>query len=86
MTTHDDPAAPVARDPRREALPVDADAAFLGDWYGFAWSVLEELPSGFWNAASFRGAILRLGELVEVADQRASALAFLRRGRALLER
>jgi hypothetical protein len=26
------------------ALPVDADAAaFLGDWYGFAWSVLEEL-------------------------------------------
>ena len=25
-------------------LPVDADAAaFLGDWYGFAWSVLEEL-------------------------------------------
>ena len=25
------------------SLPVDADAAaFLGDWYGFAWSVLEE--------------------------------------------
>jgi hypothetical protein len=27
-----------------EKLPVDSDAArFLGDWYGFAWSVLEEL-------------------------------------------
>ena len=58
MTTNDDPAALVARDPRRET----------------------------WNAGSFRGAILRLGELVDVADERASALAFLRRGRALLER
>jgi len=58
MTTNDDPAAPVARDPRRETC----------------------------NAGSFRGAILRLGELVDVADERAAALAFLRRGRALLER
>ena len=128
---------PLAVDPRA--------AAFLGDWYGFAWSVLEELradpactdasrvqlwpehfdaafeclpearrvtfggspgdaavpepylyvlpgsfqtapPDPFWNATSFRGAILRLGELLDAADQRAAALAFLRRGRALLER
>jgi hypothetical protein len=128
-----------------ERLPVDPEAAaFLGDWYGFAWSVLEELraepasvdagrvqlwpehfdaafeclggprravfgaspgdaavpepylyvapeqfaaapPDGYWNATSFRGAILPLGALLEADDQRAAALAFLRRGRALLE-
>jgi hypothetical protein len=126
-------------------LAVDpAAAAFLGDWYGFAWSVLEELradaasvetsrvqlwpehfdaafeclpgerrvtfgaspgdgavpepylyvlPNDFaatpasdlWNADSFRGAILRLAEVAGTDDQRAAALDFLRRGRALLE-
>jgi hypothetical protein len=126
-------------------LPVDPDAAaFLCDWTGFGWSVLEELradpastepsrtqlwpehfdaafdclpgrrrvtfgaspgdaavpepylyvlpsdfeaapPSELWNATSFRGAILRVGELVDAPDQRAAALEFLRRGRALLE-
>jgi len=128
-----------------EQLPVDPDAAaFLSDWYGFAYSVLEELradaaslepsrvqlwpehfdaafecfpaerratfgaspgdaavgepylyvlpPPGelassseLWNADGFRGAILRLSELVDAADQRAACLAFLRRRRAALE-
>jgi hypothetical protein len=131
-----------------EELPIDAgSAAFLGDWYGFAYSVLEELradaesvdpdrvqlwpehfdaafvasalpegrgrrttfgaspgdaavaepylyvlpndfdtapPSEFWNADSFRGAILLLSEFVDADDQRAAALAFLRRGRSLM--
>jgi hypothetical protein len=126
-------------------LPVDpAAAAILGDWTGFAWSVLEEvradaasvepsrvqlwpehfdaafdalpeerrvtfgaspgdadhpepylyvLPWHFdtapasprWNATSFKGAILRFGELLDAPDQRQAALAFLRDGRALLE-
>ena len=128
-----------------ERLAVDPEAAaLLGDWYGFAWSVLEELraepasvdasrvqlwpehfdaafeclpegrratfgaspgdaavpepylyalpesfeaapPDEYWNATSFRGAILPLSALVDAANQRAAALAFLRRGRALLE-
>lgn len=128
-----------------EPLPVDPEAAaLLGDWYGFAWSVLEELraepasvdasrvqlwpehfdaafecltgerravfgaspgdaavpepylyalperfdaapPDEYWNATSFRGAILPLGALLDEADQRGAALAFLCRGRALLE-
>ena len=127
-----------------ERLAVDPGAAaFLGDWFGFAWSVLEELraepastgpsrtqlwpehfdaafdclpeerrctfgaspgdaavpqpylyvlpwrfeeapPSEVWNSTSFRGAILPFGHLVDAEDQRASALRFLRRGRALL--
>jgi hypothetical protein len=126
-------------------LAVDAAAAaLLGDWYGFASSVLEELrarpasaeasrmqlwpehfdaafdglsgdrratfgaspgdgtvpepylyvlparfdavpASALWNAGSFRGAILRLGEFVDAADQRAAALAFFRERIALLE-
>ncbi|HSJ73884.1 MAG TPA: hypothetical protein VK904_06170, partial [Miltoncostaeaceae bacterium] len=124
-----DPDAPLGVD--------SAAAALLGDWYGFAWSVLEELraepasaPAGrtqlwpehfdaavdlgpegaargtygaspgdaavdepylyvlpseppaaggeLWNATAFSGAILRLGELVDAADQRAAALGFLR--------
>jgi hypothetical protein len=130
-----DPDAPLGVDP--------AAAALLGDWYGFAWSVLEELraepasepvgrtqlwpehfdaavdlgpegpargtygaspgdaavdepylyvlPSeppaadrGLWNATSFPGAILRLGEFVDAADQRAAALSFLRARRDAL--
>ncbi|HKF00416.1 MAG TPA: hypothetical protein VKG45_15980 [Actinomycetes bacterium] len=127
-------------------LPVDpAAAAFLGDWTGFAWSVLEQVradaesaqpsrtqlwaehfdaafdclpperrvtlgaspgdadhdepylyvlphdfdpaPAGaFWNADTFRGAILRFGDLAGEADQRAAACAFLREGRDLLGR
>lgn len=120
-----------------EDLNVDPEAAaFLGDWYGFAWSVLEELRSDtestdtgrvqlwpehfdpafdclpedrrvtfgaspgdaavpepylyvlpwhsdelsaseLWNATSFRGAILPFTDLVDAADQRQSALAFM---------
>jgi hypothetical protein len=127
-----------------DELPVDAEAAaFLGDWYGFAYSVLEELRSGpestlasrvqlwpehfdaafdcgpgtsratfgaspgdrgitepylyvlpadfdaapasdIWNADTFNGAVLRFVDLVDVADQRATALTFFRRGRDVL--
>ena len=126
-----------------EALAVDAaSAGFLGDWYGFASSVLEELradresveasrvqlwpehfdaafdclsadrratfgaspgdaavadpylyvlpwhlesaSSALWNAESFRGAILPLGDLVAATDQRAAALRFLRERHAAL--
>lgn len=113
MTAIDDPGAPAARNPRREAQEVAGD--------GFDARVLEpsppavtdgELadpdaagpeataqpvaapvpstdptaarPDGFWNAGSFRGGILGLGELVDAPDQRAAALRFLRRGRELL--
>ena len=129
--------APPAGDPDA-GLDVDgASARLLGDWYGFAWSALEELradpasapcgrvqlwpehfdaavdcgPEGparatygaspgdalvdepylyvlpsepsaaigdLWNASAFTGAILRLGELVDAADQRSAVLAFLR--------
>jgi hypothetical protein len=128
-----------------EPLAVEPEAAaFLGDWFGFAWSVLEELraepvstapsrtqlwpehfdaafdclpeerrctfgaspgdaavpepylyvlpwqfdqapPDPFWNSTSFRGAILPFARLLDADDQRAAALTFLRRGRALLE-
>jgi hypothetical protein len=42
-------------------------------------------PSEFWNASSFRGAILPLSQLVDADDQRAVALAFLHHGRDLPE-
>jgi hypothetical protein len=125
------------------AVPLDADAVrSLGDWYGFAWSVLEEfrsdaetaeslrvqlwpehfdaaidcfeedrqitfgaspgdqqcgepylyvagpsvaaVPSDLWNATFFKGAILSLGELLVVDDQRAAALEFFRARLAVL--
>jgi len=138
-------APPTRRSRSTPSLPVDpVAAAFLGDWYGFAWSVLEELradaasveasrvqlwpehldaafecfpaerratfgaspgdaavsepylyvlpphgdavaPSELWNADSFRGAILPLGEFVDAADQRAACLSFLRQRRSVLE-
>ena len=40
--------------------------------------------SDVWNADTFNGAVLRFGELVDAPDQRAAALAFLRRARDLL--
>ena len=126
-----------------EELAVDAASSdFLGDWYGFAYSVLEALraeresveagrvqlwPEHFdaafdclpadrratfgaspgdaavpepylyvlpwnvegssralWNAESFRGAILPLGDLVAAPDQRAAALDFYRERHAAL--
>ncbi len=39
----------------------------------------------FWDARGYRGAQLRLGDLVDVDDQRAAVLEFYRRGRRLLE-
>jgi hypothetical protein len=125
-------------------LEVDpAAAADLADWYGFAWSALEELRTdpasseagrvqlwpehfdaaielladdrraaygaspgdaavpepyvyvvpwdsaraggdGFWNADSFRGAILPLEDFLAAPDQRAAVLDFWRWGRDLL--
>jgi hypothetical protein len=127
-----------------EKLSVDLEAAaFLADWYGFTYSVLEELraepdstdanrvqlwpehfdaafdclpddrratfgvspgdatieqpylyviPANFanapasdvWNAQSFGGAVLPLSQFVDVPDQRAAALTFLRRCRDTL--
>jgi hypothetical protein len=134
---------PPAGDPEA-SLDVDRPAAdLLGDWFGFAWSLLEELraepasaPAGrtqlwpehfdaavdlgpegparatygaspgddaigepylyvlpatpqapdreLWNATSFAGAILALGDFVGAADQRAAALDFLRARRTAL--
>jgi hypothetical protein len=37
-----------------------------------------------WNATEFTGAILRLGDFVDAADQRSAALAFLRARRDAL--
>jgi hypothetical protein len=125
-------------------LPIDdAAASRLGEWFGFATSVLEELRAGasdraatrvqlwpehldlsidlgdeaagrrgtfgaspgdrdhplpylyathwasvpedpFWNDPAFGGASLGYAALVAAADQRDEALAFFRRGRALL--
>jgi hypothetical protein len=128
-----------------EELPLDVDGArFLADWYGFAWSVLEELradaecnePSRvqlwpehldaafdcpladrratfgaspgdassdvpylyvsspgnsdlsgeLWNSTTFEGAALRLSDLVDSLDQRATALEFFRVRRMALAR
>ena len=44
-----------AMGPTDESLPVDGDAAgFLAGWYGFAWSVLEELRADAESAAPSR--------------------------------
>ena len=135
---------PPMGDPEQE-LPVDPlAAAYLGDWYGFAVSVLEELradpmatdsgrvqlwpehfdlavdclpggraaratfgaspgdadvgepylyvlhggePAGgaeLWNAQSFAGAILPLGDVLCAGDQRGAARAFMRERLAVL--
>jgi hypothetical protein len=127
-----------------ETLAVDPDAAaFLGDWYGFAWSVLEavradpesadatrvqlwpehfdaafdclrperratlgaspgdaaerdpylyvlapgagNLPGDLWDATSFKGAIMRLPEILGAVDQRAAALRFFRECRSAVD-
>src|SRR6266545_3131429 len=52
--------------------------------YVLPWRFDEAPPNAFWNSTSFRGAILPFGHLVDAEDQRALALRFLRRGRALL--
>jgi hypothetical protein len=39
-----------------------------------------------WNASTFRGAILLLGEVIGTADQRRTALGFFRQRRDLLVR
>jgi hypothetical protein len=53
--------------------------------YVLPWRFDQAPPDPFWNSTSFRGAILPFARLVDADDQRAEALAFLRRGRALLE-
>jgi hypothetical protein len=99
MTTHerrqvagaagDDPAAPLARDPRREAqelLGHGLDARVPEPYlYALPQQFDAAPPDGYWNATSSCGAILPLGALLDADDQRAAALAYLRRGRALLE-
>lgn len=130
------PATPAAPDTHLPSGPAAAEA--LGAWFGFAWSVLEQLrydarrlspgrvqlwpehfdpavdlgeesagrraafgaspgddahpepylyvapwqkrPGAFWNDATFGGAALSYAALLGADDQRATALAFLRRG------
>ena len=76
-----------------DCLPADRRATFgasPGDaavadpyLYVLPWH-LESASSALWNAESFRGAILPLGDLVAAPDQRAAALRFLRERHAAL--
>lgn len=52
--------------------------------YVSAWQPVDD--AAFWNATTFRGALLRYGDVVDADDPGAAVLAFLRRGRALLGR
>ena len=64
------PVTPSISEPYFYVLPADFD----------------ELPSSdLWNASSFRGAVLRLSELVDAPDQRVAALDFFAARQALLE-
>ena len=50
--------------------------------YVSAWQPVDDDP--FWNATSFRGALLRYADVAAADDPGAVVLAFLRRGRELL--
>ena len=50
--------------------------------YVSAWQALGDDP--FWNASSFRGAVLRYDDVATADDPGAAVLDFLRRGRVLL--
>jgi hypothetical protein len=52
--------------------------------YVLPWDFGAAPPSEVWNAEHFNGAILPFGELGGQADQRGTALAFLRQGRDLM--
>jgi hypothetical protein len=59
-----------------EPLAIEAEAAaFLGDWYGFAASVLEELRA---QAGEALEPSRTYRELVAAEDQREEAVAFFR--------
>lgn len=51
--------------------------------YVLPWA--EVSSGGFWNAESFRGAILAYAELVAAPDHREAALAFFRTGQELID-
>ena len=62
----------------------DLDAAVPEPYlYVLPWNV-EGSSRALWNAESFRGAILPLGDLVAVPDQRAAALDFYHERHAAL--
>lgn len=65
--------------------PGDADHAQPYLYVG-PWADPPDPADPFWNARGFRGAELPHSELLEAEDQLAAAVAFLRRGAALLER
>jgi hypothetical protein len=52
--------------------------------YVAPWQFDRAPRTGFWNATTFRGAVLPLSELVAAGDPRAAAVAFLRTGRDIL--
>jgi hypothetical protein len=76
-----------------DCLPADRRATFgaspgdaaVGDPYLYVLpGRIDDAPSARWNAESFRGAILPLGDLVAAPDQRAEALWFFRERHAAL--
>ena len=83
----------LAVDAAFDCLPADRRATFgasPGDaavpepyLYVLPWNV-EGSPRALWNAESFRGAILPLGDLVAAPDQRAAALDFYHERHAAL--
>ena len=85
---HFDPAVDLLSDAERRrgtygCSPGDRDveAPYL---YVAPWHADEAPVDAYWNATTFRGAILELDELLSGRDSRRTALAFFRRGRDLL--
>ncbi len=87
---HFDPAIEVGADAAKHRAsfgfsPGDAEGGeaepyvYVGPWYPESRG-----DDPFWNATSFPGGMLRYRDLLAADDQRATALAFLRRGRELL--
>jgi hypothetical protein len=56
----------------------------VGEPYLYVLPAEPPASGALWNATSFAGAILPLGELVDAADQRGAALAFMRARREAL--
>ncbi|MEM9132040.1 MAG: hypothetical protein AAF962_23655 [Actinomycetota bacterium] len=87
---HFDPAIEVGADAAKHRgsfgfSPGDAEGGESEPYvYVSAWYPESLGDDAFWNSTTYPGAILRYQELLAADDQRATALAFLRRGRDLL--
>lgn len=62
----------------------DRPYLYVAPWHDPGGDADDDAEDTFWNDATFDGATLGLRELREADDQFATALAFLRRGHALL--